>query len=434
MGIFTYLTTEISCKKFLDEKPDKSRTTIEKLSDLQELLDNNSSSDGGALSSFGSDDYYLPDKSWAARRKEERDAYIWDSRTNFLKDWVTSYGSINYMNTVLRELERFQSSDKTQYNFIKGQALMQRAFWFYQLAEVYAPPYSEQNKSLPSIALRTTPDLEVPVRRSTVEETYNKIIKDLREAADYLPTAIEAKNRGNRANCFGLLARVFLSMRDYTNANVYAEKYLEIHSTLIDYNMLDSTKNPSIPFANSEISFWIRIGGAFLPDQLIDSNLYAMYSFNDLRKPIFFVKNSNGTFGFKGSYGGEIGYLPFNGITSSEVMLIRAECLVRAGKNKEGLNVLNSLLEKRWKKGMFTPIVPQMPEQDLQTVLRERRKELIFRGSRWSDLRRLNLEGANITLKRVVEGISYTLVPKDNRWVWLIPSEIIALNNWTQNK
>jgi len=434
IGVIACIITEISCKKFLDEKPDKSKTTIEKLSDLQEILDNNSNSDGGALIAFGTDEYYIPDKSLAARRKEERDAYTWDSKTDFLTDWVKSYAYINLANTVLKELDRFSGSDRNQINFIKGQALMQRAFWFHQLAEIYAPAYSEQNKMAPSIPLRTTPDLEAPIQRSTVEETYNKITGDLKEAADLLPVSIEAKNRGNRANCFGLLARVFLSMRDYSSAEIYSKKYLELHSTLMEYSTLDSTKNPTIPFANVETSFWIRIAGPFRTDQVIDSSLYAMYSSDDLRRPIFFVKNSNGTIGFKGSYGGEAGYIPFNGITSSEIMLIHSECLVRAGKNKEGLDVLNSLLEKRWKKGKFISIMPQNPAQDLQTVLNERRKELIFRSTRWSDLRRLNLEGANISLKRVVEGTSYTLSPNDNRWVWLIPSEIMALNNWTQNK
>ncbi len=57
-------------------------------------------------------------------------------------------------------------------------------------------------------------------------------------------------------------------------------------------------------------------------------------------------------------------------------------------------------------------------------VLQERRKELIFRGTRWSDLRRLNLEGAGIGLNRIINGVTYTLPPNDARWVMLIPREV----------
>lgn len=431
LGVLLYFS---SCKKFLDEKPDKSKTTVEKLSDLQELLDANANPEGGALIVFGTDEFYLPDKAWAARVKEQRDAYIWAASTDISNDWVKGYAFINIFNTVLKEVEQFKDNNPSEASFIKGQALMQRAFWFHQLAELYAPPYSDQNKTEPSIALRLVPDIEAPVSRSTVEQTYSQITTDLKEAAELLPEALGAKNRANKANAYGTLARAYLSMRDYVNAGLYADKYLKLHSALLDFNAVDSTKNPSMPFANPEVSFWLRIGNPTRPDQLIDTLLYKLYQNDDLRKPIFFIKNTNGTIGFKGGYGGEAGFVPFNGITSSEMYLIRSESFVRNGDIPSGLADLNTLLEKRWRKGKYKPYLNLSKDEALKVVLEERRKELFFRGTRWSDLRRLNLEGANITIKRVIEGITYSLPANDARWVWLIPSEIMAANKWQQNK
>jgi hypothetical protein len=58
---------------------------------------------------------------------------------------------------------------------------------------------------------------------------------------------------------------------------------------------------------------------------------------------------------------------------------------------------------------------------------------LLFRNLRWSDLRRFNLEGANITLKRIINGTSYTLPPNDLRWVLLIPDLETSRSGIPQN-
>jgi starch-binding outer membrane protein, SusD/RagB family len=64
----------------------------------------------------------------------------------------------------------------------------------------------------------------------------------------------------------------------------------------------------------------------------------------------------------------------------------------------------------------------------LDTILVERRKELAFRGIRWSDLRRLNKEGRNITLTRNLNGMSYTLTPNSNLYTLPIPPDVLSFN------
>ncbi|MGL1213391.1 hypothetical protein ACSTK9_23930, partial [Vibrio parahaemolyticus] len=76
---------------------------------------------------------------------------------------------------------------------------------------------------------------------------------------------------------------------------------------LIDYNSLSATATyPFSPF-NTEI---ICEGMIPVPAPVnnsrarIDSSLYASYASNDLRKILFFTKNTDGSYAFKGSYEG----------------------------------------------------------------------------------------------------------------------------------
>jgi hypothetical protein len=89
----------------------------------------------------------------------------------------------------------------------------------------------------------------------------------------------------------------------------------------------------------------------------------------------------------------------------------------------------------RWAKGTFIPFTASSSDDALIQILNERRKELLYRGLRWTDLRRLNKDPRfAITLKRIINGVSYTLPPNDNRYAWPIPDNEIALTNMPQNE
>ena len=70
----------------------------------------------------------------------------------------------------------------------------------------------------------------------------------------------------------------------------------------------------------------------------------------------------------------------------------------------------------------------------LETVLEERRKELVWRSIRWSDIKRLNRDGKGIELVREIGDKKYTLSPNDLRYVLPIPDDEIAFSGLTQNK
>src|SRR5690606_33395700 len=95
---------------------------------------------------------------------------------------------------------------------------------------------------------------------------------------------------------------------------------------------------------------------------------------------------------------------------------------------------LNTLMRNRLTNHTGLPSLENSSADELlKVVLTERRKELVFRGQRWTDLRRLNEEGWGIELTRNLGGKTYTLPAGDNRWVLLLPHEPIIYSGLTQN-
>ncbi|MNY42495.1 SusD family protein [compost metagenome] len=129
---------------------------------------------------------------------------------------------------------------------------------------------------------------------------------------------------------------------------------------------------------------------------------------------------------FKGTHSSSINAL-FTGLSTAELFLISAESKIRNGDMVGGAADLNKLLKSRWNKKMpFREKVITHTASGLDEVLLERRKELLYRGLRWSDIKRLNLEGRNIVLKRIAEGELVTLNPNSPMYQLPLPKDLEA--------
>jgi hypothetical protein len=444
---FTFLLLALGlvssgCEKYLDVKPIKSLVVPTKLKDLQALMDNYEimNQKYPALLELPSDDYYITSTDWNAAWITERLNYVWDKDVTYVASYKYVYQIVNTANVVLDELasDKFkQIQGLPEYQDVKGQALFCRAFAFYHLAQLFCKPYSTDVEQAPGIILRLEPAVDQKSVRSTIKQTYDQILSDLKAAVDLLPTAVVAKSRPGKAAANGALARTYLSMRDYENAGKYADACLKENSALMDYNQLDGNAFPPIERFNVETvyySYMDYINLFYDPSGKIDTTLYNSYNDKDLRKSIYFFENGDGTHSYKGSYDGTSYYgTLFNGIATDEMYLIRAESFARVGNTAAAMTDLNKLLEKRWVQNEFTPLIAASANTALDLILEHRRKELVFRGLRWTDIRRLNLEGRNITLKRLIDGTTYLLPPNDLRSVMLIPQEVIDLSGVAQN-
>jgi tetratricopeptide (TPR) repeat protein len=440
-----FALSQFSCKKYLDKKPQQSLVIPSSLSDLQAILDNQSANQSSPwFLELVADDYYLTDGFFNSRNADTRKNYLWATDAQILNEynnWILPYKAIYHSNFVLDFLPKIviNESERSHYNSINGTALFYRAFMFHQLSQLFCKPYSLSANTDPGIVVRTTSVVGTPVVRSTVKETYDQIIADLTAAAELLPANTLFATRPNKAAAYGMLARVYLSMGDYSKAVTAATASLDLNNTLIDYKALQPVASPLLPnnyISNPEVLFLSETSSIVFNlshNALIDSFLYQSYDANDIRKTVFFGSGSGNTHYWKGSYYTTAAhYSIFTGIATDEIYLIRAESRARTADVAGAMNDLNTLLRNRWKAG-FTDLSAANETEALNKILPERRKELLFRGLRWSDLRRYNLGGANITLTRVINGVTYTLPPNDLRWVLLIPELEISLSGIPQN-
>jgi hypothetical protein len=449
------------CRKaFLDQKPSTNLLVPNSLTVLQEILDNTQVMNvTPALGEVSADNYYLLYTTWAALDIKESNAYIWApdlyEGQGLVSDWDIPYQQVFYANTVLQGLTGIQSdaTDQAQWNMIKGWALFCRAYAFFNIAELFAQPYDSTHASADlGIPIRLSPDINAKSTRASMLASYAQILSDLTAAEGLLPTAIPVSNlnRPSKLAAQALLARIYLSIRDYADAGKYADSVLGTYGYLLDYNTLALDTGGYIIIHNNmpevlyqsnfpEPSNGNTLVGLICPGCIVDTNLIVSYAPNDLRRSIYFQGDSLNyqhpsldTFTLKGSYSGTV--FPFSGLATDELYLIRAECNARHGQITNALNDLDSLMIHRMRAGTFIAYSPNMSAANaLDTILMERRKELAFRGIRWSDLRRLYNDGLTDTLYRYINNQTYALPPGSPLYTLPIPPDVIEFSGIQQN-
>jgi hypothetical protein len=435
--------TACSKKEFLKTHPNSS--TINTLADCQSLLNNKAVfNETPVLGEISSDGYYIDAGFWQYLGKPEQNAYAWqvdifEGQGN-VPDYSIPYTQVHIANEVINALPHISVSDveNSEKDNIAGTAYFLRAYAFYNLLQLFAMPYESTTASIDNgIALPLTPDINIVYSRASMKASYDRVITDLLQAKRLLIGEVY-HDQPSKSAVDAMLARVYLSIRDYAKAGNYADSCLQHYNNLMNYNDLDVSMKFPIPYLNDEVLYnsnLIKSNGIIVAiitrNCMVDTTLYASYTANDLRKEVFFMRRTQNQSIYRASYSGTL--FPFSGLATDEVYLIRAECRARAGDIQGALQDVNILLVNRFKTGTFQPYSAASSQEALQLVIAERKKELVFRGLRFTDLRRLNKEGAGIWLNRVVNGIVFQLPPNDLRYTLPIPNDAIAGSKIVQN-
>lgn len=455
LTVFVVMLSLGSCQvqdDWLNVKRDKSDISPKTLDDFQAVLDNSNTVNKGypMLGLTGTDNVYLPDNILGSLTEPERNAYSW-GKSIYLGaptgDYSVPYVVIEFCNIVLDGISglTISSSQQAQYNNLKGQALFHRAMSLYNLSQLFCKPYYVSTADTdPGLQLKVSSDPNEKVQRSSVKDTYDFILSDLKTALSLLPQNQQYATRPSSRAAHGLLAKVYLSMQQYQNSLESSEASLGENPDLLDFN--SSKIDPSETFvfppysnqlANEEILYFAcgQTMVSLWPVYTVgfaDSLLFKSYDENDLRKTLFYNVNSTGQAQFKGSYSGT--YMNFSGIAANELLLIQAECLARNSQPAKAKVLLDALLVKRFKTGTYKTLTVS-DEKVLAAVLTERRKELAFTGQiRWEDLRRLNQDPVFAkTLNRTINGVKVQLPPNDSRYVFELPQQEIQLSGVQQN-
>jgi tetratricopeptide (TPR) repeat protein len=429
-----------SCKKYLDQKPDKKIAIPSSVEDMKDILNNYESINARlpSLGEVGADNYYVTDATWASLNDRYRDFYLWQKNDDIGGEWTAPYNVIFNANIILEVLDKLPDHAGAEATQIQGSALFIRALFHFALSQLFAPPFDPATSADDAgIPLMLHSNYSVLPGRSTVSENYKSILTDLGNAVRKLPESPSVKYYPSRPAAYGLLARVYLSMREYDKAGLYADSCLQLYSALMDYNDINSSA--SIPFSqfNDEVIYDAATSASTPMIQSrakVDTVLYQAYDSNDLRKKVFFKTNSDGSVAFKGNYNAKNSSSLFAGIATDEMYLTRAESEARSGNLQKAVDDVNTLLRKRWASGKYTDFISNDASEILRVILEERRKELAFRTLRWTDLRRLNMEPDFAkSIFRKINGDLYELEPGSPRYTFQIDKKSVDISGLQQN-
>lgn len=368
----------------------------------------------------------------------------------------TYYRIVRNANTIINNADAAigKTSDK---NIVKGQALLYRAFCHFQLVQLYAKRYvnGQENSQLGVPVILTVDNLAHP--RSTVEEVYAQINKDLDEAN----TLLIGYGRPNNSHlnlkvAQGLKARVALTQGNWAVAAEYANKA----RTGISLMSMTDYVSGFNDFKNEEWMWGSHINevqtesfgnfGAYMSrnfsstvirscPKAINSKLYNMIPSTDVRSLVFDKTGQHISLALepkfaKFPYTSQKFLAVSNGdsrcdvpyMRAAEMYLIEAEANARLGN----ANAAQILYDFEITRNPSYVLSTNTGQALIDEILLQRRIELWGEGFRFFDLKRTNASldrtGANHD-SGITNGVMY-VAPTDNRWQWLIPQDEINAN------
>jgi hypothetical protein len=350
------------------------------------------------------------------------------------QDWDTYYGRIYNCNTIIAEVPSSTGSTDSVKNELIAEALVHRADAYLNLVNEYAKPYNAATASSDlGVPLLLTSSLDAKLDRATVATVYNRLEADLKNALIALPKFSAYNTLPDKAAAYSLLARLYLFMGNYTNAGLYADSALLLQSGLNDLGTISSyptkLKNPEIIFGKIAYTSF-----AYSPTTLrLGDELLNLLGTTDMRYVLF---TADAATNLGNGYTGRIFALERStyetrniGTSVPEMMLIKAESLARSGSAGTAIDIVNQLRAKRFKAADYIALTATDANDALVQVINERRREFFCRHLPWYDQRRLKNDPLfSRTYTRTWQGVTYTLDPNSNRYVFPIGQYYIGYN------
>ncbi|TKC03475.1 RagB/SusD family nutrient uptake outer membrane protein [Pedobacter cryotolerans] len=445
LGLF--MLPFLGCKKYLDQKSNDSLVVPKSLTDIQGILDDAAIINLRVTPSYNehsSDDFFMLPASYASYNPAFKPIYTWQPTVyNHGNDYALGYNAIYNTNLSLDLLKAVERNgvNAAPWDNIKGSALFIRAYYFLMLTSQFGLAYDEASSAQDlGIPLRLDTQFDKPSVRATVAACYQQVIDDLETSVGLLPDYPQHLMRPSKGAALALLARCYLYMHQYELALKYAEDALLLNNKLINYNgdpdLLALTSTVPIKKFNKETIWYAEMSGGFGANSTtrarVDTALYLSYANNDLRKTAYFRAIAPYQ-QFKGNYTATAN-IYFSGLATDELYITRAECKAFLNDVEGGMADLNLLLKTRWRNTVaYVPLVGMDRIDALNKIRSERRKELLYRGLRWEDIKRYNKEGANLILKRVIDGQTFTILPNSRNYALSLPDDVIRVSGMPQN-
>ena len=374
--------------------------------------------------------------------------------------WNDMYKMILRCNVVLDRIETV-NMDENLKNRFKGEVSFLRGLTYFYLVQIFG--------GVPLVTTEISVQESYEYGRESVDDVYSQIISDLKNAESWLPENYSKENIGRATSgaAQGILAKVYLTRKEYDNAKIYLEKVMSKgYKLLPDYGQLwdlqHENSSESIfevqykkggfgtgsPFANTfsprgSGNVVVKVGSTTSHNAPTE-DMEAAYEEGDLRKDL----SMSSGFTLKGKFVPmryTIKYMdiPFANNDSdnnwpvlryADVLLMYAEVLNELGFIADGqaFELLNQIRSRAGLPAKTATNIDPRYKISNQAEFRlaieqERRVELAFEDHRWFDLLRTG------RMIEVMSSKGYNVSNKD--MLFPIPLEVIQSNpeKMTQN-
>jgi hypothetical protein len=359
--------------------------------------------------------------------------------------WNFYYKLIRQVNDAILFIP--QDTDDVDLKATLGRALAIRGFAYFNLVRIYQHEYVD-HQSEPGVCI---PDIVefIDQPRSSVQKVYDILLDDLLLAYELIEGYKRPSlNEMDQSVVAGILARVYLEMEDWTNANLYASEAVSEYSVMSSDDYLGGFSNindkgwmwgADINAESSTVyaSFFSHMSnldpgyaGILGVYKSIDKRLYDLIPATDVRKKVFAgeddpselpmyanMKFVDGTF-FEGDY---------LYMRASEMYLIQAEALANLSQDVVAADTLFALVSKRDPSYITST---NTGSDLLQEIYLQRRIELWGEGFAWFDMKRwgVDLDRVYNESNHAAFG-SFDFPAGSNKFVFQIPEDEMIIND-----
>ncbi|MCF6402113.1 RagB/SusD family nutrient uptake outer membrane protein [Chitinophaga filiformis] len=384
---------------------------------------------------------------WSQQKGEQTGHLDMPTGTNMNGTWQGDYFIIRACNFIIENADKYHAEDPGKADNIKGQAYALRALLYFELVNVFAQTFSfSSDGSHPGVPYITTSDVTQHFTRQSVGDVYKGMISDLKAAIELMPEHVEDIRYMNKYAAKSLLARVYLFRGDYAEARALAEELCQQIPLMTISNGYPNGLFYNRPFLQTEVLFQTApsdvfetsFTGRFLRGETLyfvatqDIAFILRSDSNDVRsKWVSISGESWNVTKFPVDVAGirSVGladyYHPV--VRSSEAYLMAAESCAMLKDEDNARSYLNAI---RQRANPNVPLLTASGRALIDSIYKERRKELAFEGLRMYDLQRWHKP---VIREDALNADRKTLTYPNEKAIAPIPLPDIKLENISQN-
>lgn len=353
-----------------------------------------------------------------------------------------AYKHINTMNVLISKMPDAIGDGSRKEQYI-AEARVIRAYMHWLLVCIHAKQYDDATaENEGGIAYVDNTNVGETKEKLSLAETYRRILEDCSdEVIAKLPQKNPNVERADQAFANAVRAKVLMQMKHYSEALPYYQASQRINSLLQDRSEIKSTMSWTLDLDMENNLLYVGGATRVCPTFLnISPETVAMFEEGD------YVMNYDYMGGWGSSWTetlpGALSYKGWStmgnvyGITSDHVYYDCAECLIRTGKIKEGLQMVDKIRAKRVED--YEPFAQGNPSEQEAMAMLQRAKwiECIGTYENFFDCKRWNSEAnyKRTITRNLGEYGTFSISPESPLWVIPFPANAVRYNpTLTQN-